>query len=144
MTLRRECKPVEISDSQRARLEDIWFVYGNHGPKTTPGNHTFIQTVLEHGLDLRPLRTRRTPKSEIPTPECEAAVDRILGDPEGHSQAATRTSERPLCLVPPPSDPRPRLRPDPELKALIDDMRRRQFKGREPQAASQDDAPDAA
>jgi hypothetical protein len=34
--------PVELSQTQRERLENLWFVYGNHGPKTTMENHGFI------------------------------------------------------------------------------------------------------
>lgn len=63
---------------ERDQLERLWFYYGNYGPKTTPGNHSFIQRLLENGIDERPLYTKRTPKSEIPTPECEAAVDDVL------------------------------------------------------------------
>ena len=79
MAKRRKAEPVTLSDGQRDRLERLWFYYGNYGPKATPGNHQFIQGLLEHGLDLRPLQTKRTPKSELPTPECERAVDAILG-----------------------------------------------------------------
>lgn len=55
-----------------------WFQFGNYGPKTTPGNHSFIQRILENGYDERPLYNKRTLKSELPTPECEDAVDQIL------------------------------------------------------------------
>lgn len=63
---------VEVTDEQRRRLERLWFIYGNHGPKTTPGNHSFIQGFLEHGQDLRHLRGWR------PTAECMAAVDAVM------------------------------------------------------------------
>jgi hypothetical protein len=76
---RREVKKVELTEGQRQRLERLWFVYGNYGPKTTPGDHQFIRGLLEHGLDLRPLQTRRTAKRDIPTDECVAAVDAALG-----------------------------------------------------------------
>ena len=72
MTPGRQSEEVLLTDSQRERLERLWFVYGNHGPKRTPGNHTFIQGFLEHGLDLRDMRGWR------PTPECEAVVDAVL------------------------------------------------------------------
>ena len=72
--IKREAIPVEISPEQRKRLERPWFIYGNYGAKTTPGNHGFIQGILEHGLDLRPVRN----KYNRPTPECERAVDAVL------------------------------------------------------------------
>jgi hypothetical protein len=78
MAKRRKAKPVTLTDGQRDRLERLWFYYGNYGPQATPGNHQFIQGLLEHGLDLRPLQTKRTPKAERPTEECEAAVEAVL------------------------------------------------------------------
>src|ERR1043165_9914455 len=78
MAKRRKAAPITLTNSQRERLERLWFVYGNYGPKTTPGNHQFIQGLLEHGLGLRHLQTKRTPKSARPTEECEAAVDAVL------------------------------------------------------------------
>ncbi len=72
MTAKRQSEEIQLTDIQRERPERLWFVYGNHGPKTTPGNHTFIQGFLEHGQDLRLLRGWR------PTAECEAAVDAML------------------------------------------------------------------
>ena len=74
----RKATPVTLSPEQRKKLERLWFHYGNYGPKTTPGNHYFIQSFLEHGVDVRPLFTKRTRKSEKPTPECEAAVEAVL------------------------------------------------------------------
>ncbi len=78
MTKRRTATPVSLTDEQRQRLERLWFYYGNYGPQTTPGNHQFIQRILEQGIDIRPLITKRSRKSEIPTEECEAAVERVL------------------------------------------------------------------
>lgn len=66
--------PVQLTEEQRDKLEHLWFIYGNYGEKTTPGNHGFIQGLLEHGQDERPLRNRYT----TPTDECAAAVDAIL------------------------------------------------------------------
>lgn len=132
----RAATPVTLTDAQRERLENQWFVYGNHGPKTTPGNHTFIQTILEHGLDIRPLRTTRTRKSEIPTPECEAAVDIILRQPHITHKRST------LRLVTTPAATRPRLTPDPDVTSMLDGMRRRHC-GRLTHDL-QDDTPDAA
>lgn len=135
MAKAREAAPVTLTDAQRARIEDQWFVFGNYGPKTTPGNHAFIQAILEHGLDIRPLRTGRTRKSEIPTPECEAAVDRILGQPHAPHERPT------LCLVTTPTATRPRLRLDPEVISMLDSMKRR---CRNLTPDLQDDTPDAA
>ena len=72
MAARRQAEEVLLTHTQRERLERLWFVYGNHGPKRTPGNHTFTQGFLEHGQDLRHLRGWR------PTAECERAVDAVL------------------------------------------------------------------
>lgn len=69
---RREVKKVEVTDGQRKALERLWFIYGNYGPKTTPGNHQFIQGFLERGQDERDF-------NQV-TPECLAAVDAVLGD----------------------------------------------------------------
>ena len=123
MAQRRKVTPVTLNPAQRERLERLWFYYGNYGPATTPGNHQFIQGLLEHGLDLRPLHTKRTPKSEKPTEECERAVEAVLamgggGAKEGDGRAGD------LRLVPSPVE-RPRPETDPDLKAMLDDMKRR-------------------
>jgi hypothetical protein len=34
MAKRRIATPVTLTDAQRERLERLWFVYGNYGPKT--------------------------------------------------------------------------------------------------------------
>lgn len=78
MAPRRKALPVTLTPEQRKLLENLWFRYGNYGPKTTPGNHYFIQRILEQGYDIRPVFTKRTPKRDRPTPECEAAVDAVL------------------------------------------------------------------
>ena len=78
MAQRRKATPVTLTGRQRERLERLWFVYGNYGSKTTPGNHQFIQCLLEHGIDIRPLQTKRTAKRDIPTGECVAAVEKVL------------------------------------------------------------------
>ena len=131
MAKRRKAVPVTLTDTQRERLERLWFYHGNYGPATTPGNHQFIQGLLEHGLDLRPLQTKRTPKSERPTPECEAAVDAVLsagGDGAGGDADGRRSV---LRLVPPPDAGVKAPKPDPELKELLEDMRRRHLARRE-------------
>ena len=36
-----------------------------------------IQRLLENSIDERSLHTKRTPKTELPTPECEAAIEAV-------------------------------------------------------------------
>jgi hypothetical protein len=79
MAQRRKPTPVTLTNEQRERLERLWFYFGNYGPQTTRGNHSFIQGLLENGIDLRPMHTKRTPRSEIPTLECVQAVEAALG-----------------------------------------------------------------
>lgn len=67
---KKERRPVKLTQAQRAKLEDLWFVYGNHGRKTTPDNHGFIQGFLERDSDERDFYR--------PTAECLAAVDAVL------------------------------------------------------------------
>jgi len=67
-------KLVQLTNTQRRRLEDLWFIYGNHGSKMNYQDHGFIQGFLEHGQDLRGKR----PPFYQPTPECVAAVDKVL------------------------------------------------------------------
>ncbi|MGB7924337.1 MAG: hypothetical protein WCF57_13925 [Pyrinomonadaceae bacterium] len=83
MSKRREVTSVTLTLEQRERLERIWFYFGNYGPKATSSNHSFIQRLLENGIDERSLRTKRTPKSELPTRECEIAVEAILAMKSG-------------------------------------------------------------
>ena len=118
-----------LTDAQRERLERLWFVHGNYGPKATPGNHQFIQGLLEHGLDLRPLQTKRTAKRERPTVECEAAVEAILASPDDADEGAPRSAL--LRLVPSPGVGRSGQAPDQELKRMLDEMRRRPRAGRD-------------
>ena len=96
----RQATPVIITDAQRERLEHLWFVYGNHGPKTSPGNHQFIQCLLEHGIDIRPLQTTRTAKRDVPTGECVTAVERVLTSADGGEDEPARFGR--LRLVPTP------------------------------------------
>ncbi len=84
MGKRREAVRVNLTPRQRRELERLWFAYGNYGPKTTKGNHSFIQGLLERGLDERPLRM----KGYIPTEECERAVEKILHSEERHEEDA--------------------------------------------------------
>jgi hypothetical protein len=75
---RAEPRRVELTDGQRARLEDLWFVYGNRGPKATMENHGFIQGFLERDSDERDFYK--------PTEECVAAVDAVLGRAGGRGE----------------------------------------------------------
>jgi len=118
----RQATPVTLTETQRERLEQLWFVYGNRGPKTTPGNHQFIQGLLEHGIDIRPLQTKRTAKRDVPTAECVAAVEKVLAPPDGEGAAALFKH---LKLLSPPAGERQPLTPDPELKRMIAEMRGR-------------------
>lgn len=89
---RRVATRVTLDEAQRGRLERLWFIYGNYGPKTTPGNHQFIQSLLEHGLDLRPLLAKRTAKKDFPTAECVAEVEKVLIPTGGPEEGTTRPS----------------------------------------------------
>src|ERR1051325_4164266 len=124
MTKRRQEKRVSITGEQRRKLERLWFYFGNYGPQTTPGNHSFIQGFLEHGIDTRSFHNRRTPKSEIPTAECEAAVDAVLameGDSISGDEGAGACSLRVISSAP----SHRRSDPDPAMTAVLEDMRRR-------------------
>lgn len=123
MARRRKAEPVTLTPAQRERLERLWFVYGNHGSKTTPGNHQFIQGLIEHGLDLRPLQTKRTPKRDRPTAECEAAVEAILASPDDAGEGLSRFGLLRL-ITSPDAEPKKQTL-DPEMKRMLDEMRRR-------------------
>jgi len=141
MLIRRKAAPVTLTSEQRSHLERLWFYYGNYGPKSTPGNHSFIQRLIENGIDERPLNTKRTPKSQIPAAECEAAVDKILCG-QGRDGDSRNISGRTLHLVPPSGEEQTLPSTDPELKAILQDMNlRREMRER---VNSEDDAPDAA
>jgi hypothetical protein len=128
MNKRRTATRITLTESKRERLERLWFVYGNYGPKTTPGNHQFIQGILEHGLDLRPLQTKRTPKRDRPTEECEVAVEAVLASTGDAEEDAVRPGF--LRLLPPTGGGRKPETPDPELKRMLEEMRRRLSAGR--------------
>ena len=78
---------------------------------------------MEHSLDLRPLQTKRTAKRDIPTEECVAAVEAVLSSTGGGDQEATRSVL--LRLIPTPVAERKKQTHDPELKKILDEMRRR-------------------
>jgi len=44
---------IELTSTQRAGLEELWFVYGNHGRKHSRAGHRFVQCFLENGEDRR-------------------------------------------------------------------------------------------
>ena len=142
MAKRRKVTSVALTNEQRERLERLWFYFGNYGPKTTPGNHSFIQGFLEHGIDERSLNTRRTPKSEIPTPECEAAVDAILTMKSSLGPGGERDGSGRLRLISNAPECKP-AEADPEMKAILDDMKRR-YRVMHERMESTDNTPDAA
>ncbi len=128
MGKRKEVVPVNLSPQQRRELERLWFVFGNYGPKTTKGNHSFIQGLLERGQDERPLRL----KGYIPTEECERAVERVMHSEEQQEKAVT--TDRTVITEAADAEENPQLRLvhsekrrpltiDPELKELMDEMR---------------------
>jgi len=142
MAKRRIAIPVSLTSEQRERLERLWFYFGNYGPKATPGNHSFIQRLLENGYDERPLHRRRTPKSEIPTPECEAAVEAVLAMRVGSAPGGRDTGSGGPRVISNTGERR-RSDVDPETKAVLDDIRRREgvTRGR---LEGEGDAPEAA
>ena len=131
-----------LTTEQRERLERLWFYYGNYGPEATPGNHSFIQRLLENGYDERPLHDKRTPKSELPTPECEAAVEAILAKGSESSSADDRIKASGLRVITNAEEHKP-IEVDPELKAMLDDMNRR-YSVQRVRLNNVDDTPDAA
>jgi hypothetical protein len=124
MVKRRKVTPVTLTAEQRERLERLWFYFGNYGPKTTSGNHSFIQRLLENGIDERSIHTKRTPKSELPTPECEVAVEAVLAMQRGTGSGGERNGAGSLRLIS-SLEERGRAGGDPELKTVIEDMKRR-------------------
>jgi hypothetical protein len=124
MAMRRKVTTVTLTAEQRERLEKLWFYFGNYGPKTTSGNHSFIQRLLENGIDERSLHTKRTHKSELPTRECEVAVEAVLAMQHGVGSGGERNGASSLRLII-SSEEHGRADGDPELKAVIEDMKRR-------------------
>jgi len=143
MAIRRKATPVTLTAEQRARLERLWFIYGNYGPKSTPGNHSFIQRLIENGIDERPLNHKRTPKSQIPTQECEACVDKILSELGHESESDSRHAGCTLHIVPPSGKEQAQPSIDSEVKTILRDMSLCQLRTRE-RLNSGDDTPDAA
>jgi hypothetical protein len=73
----------ELTQVQRKLLSDLWFKFGNSGPKHTHAGHRFIQCLLEHGEDCRDFF--KPPKEVI------EAVDPVL--------AMTEMSEADALLI---------------------------------------------
>jgi hypothetical protein len=142
MAKRSKVKSVSLTPEQHDRLERLWFYYGNYGPKTSPGNHSFIQRLIENGIDERSLHTKRTPKSEIPTPECERAVEKILSMKPEPVSRDERIGGSGLQVISGAQERKPH-EVDPEMKAILDDMKRRYSVMRE-RLKDVDDTPDAA
>jgi hypothetical protein len=142
MAKRRKVKSVTLTQEQRDRLERLWFYYGNYGPKTTPGNHSFIQRLLENGIDERSLYNKRTPKSELPTPECVRAVEAILSSRSERESPDERVRASGLRIVGNSEEHEP-LTTDPEMKTILDDMRRR-YLVMHARLENESDTPDAA
>jgi hypothetical protein len=142
MAKRRKVKSVILTPVQRDRLERLWFYYGNYGPKTTPGNHSFIQRLLENGIDERSLYNKRTPKSEIPTSECERAVEAILSMRSDLESPDERIRAGGLRVVSNAEEYEP-LNCDPEMKAILEDMKRR-YRVMHARLENESDTPDAA
>ena len=72
---RAEPRRVELTGGQRARLEALWFVYGNHGPKATMENHGFIQGFLERDAETARLLAARDADEAHPLRTEEEAVE---------------------------------------------------------------------
>lgn len=67
---------IVITDEQRNKLNNLWFIYGNNGDKHSHCNHRFIQNFLEHGEDTE-LFYKNCTKDKL-TEECVKAVRSIL------------------------------------------------------------------
>lgn len=122
MAPRRKVIPITLTNDQREKLERLWFQYGNRGPRTTPGNHSFIQGLLEHGIDTRPLKQR----GYMPTEECERAVERVLSGqqkPSNKDFGAAKAHRLTLISTPVSREPiKLSAEKDNELKELIESL----------------------
>ncbi len=125
MAQRRKVIPVTLTHEQREKLERLWFIYGNHGPKMTKGNHSFIQGLLERGRDERPLKQQ----GWMPTAECERAVDRVLSGGEEPTEENSDTAKaHRFKLISTPAQQNLINLPaekDSELKELIKSLQKR-------------------
>jgi hypothetical protein len=130
MAKRKKAISVTLNPVQRRELERLWFIYGNYGPKTTRGNHIFIQGLLERGEDERPFKIR----GYIPTDECERAVELALRQDEQDQNKPEQTRNpveemcerrRMLRLITSESKQH-HLDVDARLKAAIEEIKERQ------------------
>src|SRR2546429_4807110 len=142
MAKRSEVKSVTLTPEQREGLERLWFYFGNYGPKTTPGNHSFIQRLLENGIDERSLHTKRTPKLERPTPECERAVEKMLSLQTELESQEERIRKSGLRVISKTEERKP-SEVDPEMRAILDDMKRH-YSVMRARLEDVDNTPDAA
>jgi hypothetical protein len=124
MAKRRKVTTVTLTPEQRERLERLWFYFGNYGPKTTLGNHSFIQRLLVNGIEERSIHAKRTPKSEVPSHECEIAVEAVLTMKTGSAASGERDGGSSFRLINNTEEHR-RADAEPEMKAVLDDMKRR-------------------
>lgn len=62
-----------LTPEKKRALNDLWFIYGNYGIRSTPGNHKFIQRFLDGPEDAR-----EDYRSHGLTDQCIKAVDDIL------------------------------------------------------------------
>lgn len=75
---KKATSPIRISSEPRERSRAALVPFRQLRAESTPDNYSFIQRILENGIDERSLYAKRTPKPEIPTAECEATVEAIL------------------------------------------------------------------
>lgn len=85
--------PVTLTPEQKSALRKLWWIYGNGGPKSTKGNHSFIQGLIEYNENrktfyvngIQNMRDNGVPESKIGslaiTQECIDEVEKILNNP---------------------------------------------------------------
>lgn len=83
---------MELTEKQLEAFRKLWFVYGNHGKKCTPGNHSLVQGFYQYHEDRRDfyLEGKKNmaerfgqeyaDKNGI-TDECLNAVNEVLANP---------------------------------------------------------------
>jgi plasmid stabilization system protein ParE len=71
-------KRLTLTPEQRKKLGDLWYVYGNNGPRHTQGNHKWIQTILRLQMDHREMYK--------PSEVCIQTVDEVLKTEEIKSE----------------------------------------------------------
>ena len=84
---------ITLSESQKKRLEKLWFIYGNGGKYHTMGNHKLIQGFYQYNEDRREIYTNPENHVRIKaigkkywdewrvTDDCLNAVNEILANP---------------------------------------------------------------